>query len=261
MSSTTNIKFQYELEALLADNTAKQISAQDVRTIVTSNYQPVLIFAGRLYSDNNTSIGFDFMRTQYYNFNYFGSDSIMSPGGNNPWVIDNVGSGIVNGVHENVALVQNAWDSQNMAAIGGDSTNATFDITVTNSVVTSATLKQAGVGWIGKNTINTSTTNGQTGQLNINGNTSASLKFNGPLVKYYEAGGVAGFDMSFNSVNQNHTILNTILSATANSVDNNNGVDITLATVPSNFRTPENNKLAIDHHDNGAYIQIWRVAQ
>jgi hypothetical protein len=49
MSSTTDIKFQYELENLLADNTTKAISAQDVRTIVTSNYQPVLIFAGRIY--------------------------------------------------------------------------------------------------------------------------------------------------------------------------------------------------------------------
>jgi hypothetical protein len=46
MASSTNIKFQAELEALLADNTAKEISAADVRTIVTSNYQPQMVWSG-----------------------------------------------------------------------------------------------------------------------------------------------------------------------------------------------------------------------
>lgn len=262
MSSTTDIKFQYELEDLLADNTTKAISAQDVRTIVTSNYQPVLIFAGRIYADNATSLSFDFMRTQYYNSDYFGQDSIMSPGGNSPWVIDNNGSGIPNGQYTDVALEQNAWNSQNMASIGGNSTNATFDVTVSGGIVTGVTLKQPGVGWIPEsNGGNNITYPGQTGQLNINGNTTASLKFNGALKEYYENGGINGYDMSVSTVNGDHTILNTMLSATPNAGINNNGIDITLAAVPGSLLTPANNKLAVDHHDNGCYLQIWRVAQ
>ncbi len=262
MSSTTDIKFQYELENLLADNTTKAISAQDVRTIVTSNYQPVLIFAGRIYSDNAVpTLSFDFMRTQYYNSDYFGQDSIMSPGGNSPWIIDNNGSGIPNGQYTDVALEQNAWNGQNMATIGGNSTNATFDVTVSGGIVTSVTLKQPGVGWIPEVRGNNTTIPGQTGQLNINGNTTASLKFNGPLKEYYESGGINGYDMSVSTVNGDHTILNTMLAATTNNGINNNGVDITLATVPGSLLTPANNKLAVDHHDNGCYLQIWRVAQ
>lgn len=262
MSSTTDIKFQYELKDLLADNSTKAISAQDVRTIVTSNYQPVLIFAGRIYADNATSLSFDFMRTQYYNSDYFGQDSIMSPGGNSPWVIDNNGSGIPNGQYTDVALEQNAWNSQNMASIGGNSTNATFDVTVSGGVVTGVTLKQPGVGWIPEsNRGNNTTVPGQTGQLNINGNTTASLRFNGALKEYYENGGINGYDMSVSTVNGDHTILNTMLSATPNAGINNNGIDITLAAVPGSLLTPANNKLAVDHHDNGCYLQIWRVAQ
>jgi 6,7-dimethyl-8-ribityllumazine synthase len=67
--------------------------------------------------------------------------------------------------------------------------------------------------------------------------------------------------MSVSTVNGNHTILNTMLAAATNSQVNNNGVDITLAAVPGSFSTPANNKLAVDHHDNGCYLQIWRVAQ
>ena len=40
------LKTQKHLEGLLADNTSKAISALDVRTIVTSNYQPQMIYAG-----------------------------------------------------------------------------------------------------------------------------------------------------------------------------------------------------------------------
>jgi len=261
MSSTTDIKFQYELEDLLADNATKAISAQDVRTIVTSNYQPVLIFAGRIYADNATTLSFDFMRTQYYNSDYFGQDSIMSPSGNSPWVISSVGTSIPNGQHTDVALEQNAWNGQNMTSIGGNSTNATFDVTVSGGVVTGVTLKQPGVGWIPK----TNNILGQTGQLNINGNKSASLRFNGPLKEYFENGGINGYDMSVSTVNGDHTILNTMLSATCNNGVGNDGVDITLAVVPGSgsnpLFTPANNKLAVDHHDNGCYIQIWRVAQ
>ena len=92
----------------------------------------------------------------------------MSPGGNSPWIIDNNGSGIPNGQYTDVALEQNAWNGQNMATIGGNSTNATFDVTVSGGIVTSVTLKQPGVGWIPEvrgNGIQLYL--GTTGQLNI----------------------------------------------------------------------------------------------
>jgi len=67
-TSITSINYKTQLEALLADNTAKEISAQDVRTIVTSNYQPVLIYAGIIFPDDHYSnLNNDLLRTLYYN--------------------------------------------------------------------------------------------------------------------------------------------------------------------------------------------------
>jgi len=261
MSSTTTIKFQYELDdattGLLADNNTKAISAQDVRTIVTSNYQPVLIFAGRIFSDDAPDVlDDDILRVQYYNSDYFGQDSIMSSGGNSPWVINNIGFGIPDATYTDVPLQQNPWNGTTMSIIGGDSTDATFDVTVTGGVVTSVTLKQPGVGWIGKSTDSSDPYEGQTGQLNINGNISASLKFNGPLIQTTQNQGLNVFSMSTSATNSDHTALNSILSAT------------TAQALPSPLEDPPvyitinpNNTLNILHTENGCHVQIWRVAQ
>ena len=260
MSSTTTIKFQYELDdattGLLADNNTKAISAQDVRTIVTSNYQPVLIFAGRIFSDDApTVLDDDILRVQYYNQDYF--ESNFTNDSTSPWVNIDSGSGITPGTYTDVPLQQNAWNGTTMSTIGGDSTNATFDVTVSNAgIVTGATLKQPGVGWIGKSTDSSDPYEGQTGQLNINGNTSASLKFNGPLIQTTQDQGLNVFSMSTSATNSNHTLLNSILSAT------------TAQKLPSPVEDPPvyitidtNNILNIEHTENSCYVQIWRVAQ
>jgi len=258
MSSTTDIKFQYELEDLLADNTTKAISAQDVRTIVTSNYQPVLIFAGRIYADDITGLSSDILRVQYYNQEYFGSNFGSST--TSPWVIDNAGSGITNGTYENVQLIQNPWNSTNMNNIGGDSTPATFDVEITNGSVQvgNITLKSPGSGWIGKTV--SPTIDGQTGNLNINGNTSAVLKFNGPLIMNYQFQGVVNFNMSTSATNGNHTIINSIISSAATSKRDTRETVVTLAN-SSNDEIAVNNRLYVEHWEHGAYVQIWRVAQ
>ena len=45
-----------DLLAQLADNNAKQISATDVSSIVTTMYQPTLIYYGRLDDNVNSSV-------------------------------------------------------------------------------------------------------------------------------------------------------------------------------------------------------------
>ncbi len=268
MSSTTDIKFQYELEDLLADNTTKAISAQDVRTIVTSNYQPVLIFAGRICSNLSGSWNpnIDVMRTQYYNQEYFGSNFINA--NTSPWVIDDAGNGITDGTYKNVPLVQENWNGNSagqMNELGGNSTPATFDVEVVSGIVqpSNITLKAPGAGWIGKSTASNGSYNGQTGRLQIDGNTSAVLRFNGPLIKYYDSGdGKVGFNMSTSTSNSDHTVINTIISSVANEDNSTQSIAVTLANISgSGFGALANNKLAIDTNDNGAYIQIWLVAQ
>ena len=69
---------------LLADNNVKAISALDVRTIVTSNYQPQMVFHGTLWdmgSDPNEGA----FRVLYYNPDFFQYQNPASPF--NTWII------------------------------------------------------------------------------------------------------------------------------------------------------------------------------
>ena len=125
--SQTNIKFQRELENLLPDNNAKEISAADVRTIVTSNYQPQMIWSGFFDSSNTT--GGSVYRTSYVNPNYF----------RNLWVLTNPGAGLTPGSYTNQVLMpDNSYLSYNFANNGGNSGGAVFNLEVSATGVVSS---------------------------------------------------------------------------------------------------------------------------
>jgi hypothetical protein len=66
--------------------------------------------------------------------------------------------------------------------------------------------------------------------------------------------------MSTNTTNGNHTLINSILSASLASKQDSRASVITLADY-TNYSIPVNNKLYIEHWEGGCYVQIWRVAQ
>jgi hypothetical protein len=174
MASSTNIKFQAELEALLADNTAKEISAADVRTIVTSNYQPQMVWSGLVSKITSGSNSGEWLcRTFYYNPSYFNS----AFGG---FVINNAGAGLLtNHTYTDVTLTPpTSYGGETLTGVNA-TVAATFDvITSATGIVSSVVLKTPGAGWVGSSRF----ASGMVGTFNIAGASVApTLTFNGPV--------------------------------------------------------------------------------
>lgn len=267
-TSITSIKYKTQLEALLADNNTKEISAQDVRTIVTSNYQPVLIYAGIIFPDDHyLEIQADLHRTLYYNPDYFGNENIMSPGSTSPWVLQTTGSNIPNGTYTNVRLIQDPYQDHNgnpinLTNFGGNSTDAFFNVTVSGGSVTSCVSVAQGRGWIPENVFPSVAADGQTGSLDINGNTTAKLKFNGPIKIDYENGGRNGLTMTTNTSAGNHGYINTLMNCTQVIRTGGDENTATMAFAnPTSFNTYVENEIALEHQERGAHFQLWRLPQ
>lgn len=255
MASTTNIKFQSELEALLADNNAKAISAADVRTIVTSNYQPQMAWSGlvsKITSGSNS--GEWFCRTFYYNPAYFNP---VSAG----FVINNAGAGLqANHTYTDAVLTPPA-SYGGKALTGVDATiPATFDVTTSNTgIVSSVVLKTPGAGWVGSGRVLA----GMVGTFNLSGaSVQPTLTFNGPVFIPTLNNGASNSGDKYIIKTRNNTAVPNF--SRANTLVNN-----ARAQEPT-LGDPENNTGAylIDYatlyvvtDGQDMSITLWRVAQ
>jgi len=215
--SQTNIKFQRELENLLPDNNAKEISAADVRSIVTSNYQPQMIWSGFFDSTNTT--GGSVYRTSYANPNYF----------RNLWVLTDPGAGLTPGSYTNQVLSpDNSYLSYNFANNGGNSGGAVFNLEVSaTGVVSSFTVVENGYGWIGEGWTNGfPSSTGQTGTFSLAGaSTQPVMKYVGPMYFAVDTKRDIYAQLSVNSINNNfedHTKVNTMIASSSLPIPNFN---------------------------------------
>ena len=215
--SQTNIKFQRELENLLPDNNAKEISAADVRSIVTSNYQPQMIWSGIFDSGNSNALSI--YRTSYVNPNYF----------RDLWVLTDPGAGLTPGSYSNQVLnPDNSYLGYNFASNGGNSGGAVFNLEVSaTGVVSSFTVVENGYGWIGQGWVGGSpSSTGQTGTFNLPGaSTQPVIKYVGPMSFLADTKRDIYVQLSVNSSNNNfedHTKVNTMIAGSSNPVPNAN---------------------------------------
>lgn len=249
MASTTNIKFQSELEALLADNTAKEISAADVRTIVTSNYQPQMAWSGLLYEiQSGSNSGEFFCRTNYYNPAYFNDFA--------GFVLSDSGAGLQPN-HTYTDLVLTPPTSYGGRTLTGfESTMpATFDVTTTSTgIVESFVLKTPGAGWVSSSSFE----GGMLGTFNIPGaSTQPTLRFNGPVYIPATASG------SKFVINMRSSISGPPNFYAANTIVNmSNSMPITASNTINTgayFTNYDTLFLVTDGRDMS--ITLWRVAQ
>ncbi len=258
MASTTNIKYQHEIEALLADNSIQAISAADVRTIVTSNYQPQMVWSG--YFTQGLTSGYQGYRTLYLNPNYFSNENIMTQGGGGVWEVENIGSGITPGTYNNVTLTpETDFYGYNFASNGGNAQGATFNVVVgANGALSSVTPVTYGTGWFGRTNITADDGKGQLGSFNFTGAAvQPTLRYNGPF-DITEAGDDNVYcDISTNSSNDpnaDFTKINTIVLATQiltpGNEDSNTGAKI---------RTTNELYCRTDYRD--LTVTLWRIAQ
>ena len=186
------LKTQQHLEDLLADNTSKSITAEDVRTIVTSNYQPQMILAA-YFTDNATTNSYHKVRIMYYNKSYFSDVAINASSDTACWKVKNAGVGVPDGTYTNQTLTPPAtydgyggsgypWDD-----IGGEAFGATFNFTVSggSGQISNVECVSGGSGWIPRTTdpeVAVASRPGMIGSFNLAGaTTQPTLEFMGPI--------------------------------------------------------------------------------
>jgi len=250
---------------LLADNNVKAISALDVRTIVTSNYQPQMVFHGTLWdmgSDPNEGA----FRVLYYNPDFFEYQNPASPfNTNNIWQVTNGGSGMTNGTYNDVVITPSAPPATSGLTSPADVSNAVpafgtkATVVVSGGTLTSLTITSPGTGWLNASA---NGLNFMTGTIEVpGGGTKPTLKFNGPTRCVSASGSTQIHRMTTNATAQgsqsqaDFTLANTCIQGYSWISAAGNGV-----MMMSNSTYPQNYfKLQTDA-DKNLHVTFWRVA-
>ena len=249
---------------LLADNNVKAISALDVRTIVTSNYQPQMVFHGTLWdmgSDPNEGA----FRVLYYNPDFFEYQNPASPfNTNNIWQVTNGGSGMTNGTYNDVVITPSAPPATSGLTAPADVSNAVpafgtkATVVVSGGTLTSLTITSPGTGWLNASA---NGLNFMTGTIEVpGGGTKPTLKFNGPTRCVSASGSTQIHRMTTNATAQgsqnqaNFTLANTCLQAYSWISSAGNGIQmLSNSTYPQNY-------FKVQTGDQNMHITLWRVA-
>lgn len=259
------IKTQLELEALLADNTTKQISAQDVRTIVTSNYQPQMVYHGVMWNGNNNNDGG--MRVLYYNPNFFYPQVPTDmQNSENIWQVTNTGNGLANGTYENVTITPSAPIQTTGASAPSDlakpidAYGTRAKCVVANGNLTSLEITSQGTGWYFPD--NSPTSSYMTGVIEIPGSgTKPTLRYNGPIRVNDSTGTTVIYRCTTNPTAQgsqaqaDFTLMNTCCQAYSFISSAGNGIYFR-----STNAQPANYFLVQTDGDKNLHITLWRVA-
>jgi hypothetical protein len=179
----------------LPDNNAKEITPADVRQIATSSFSPQLVLAGCQTLNSNTG-GFvaderSVYGCNYYNPYFFAPQADTKSGLNNTnqiWQITNYGNNPP-GTYTAICTADPITGFN-----FGPTTNGVWEVVIDNSnEIESFKIISPAQGWQSGSLPPTFPGRfEQTGSLDINGNTSIKVRFNGPLRATPVAGSPAG---------------------------------------------------------------------
>jgi hypothetical protein len=231
-----------EIVSDLADNNTKNISPLDVRQIVTSSYQPQMIFSGKTCESPNGSgaaLVQSAYRCLYYNPYFFEPAGETSGGlsaSTQIWEFTNNNSSSLtpNSTIENVEVIP---DSNSPRGQSPASTPAIWTVyTGASGEVTKYDITSPGQGWVAPSFPGVADSyDGETGTLFFNGSTTGlEVKFNGPLKALTESADAFTYEISTNPNSSDlsgsgvhspgqgsqavadHTAVNTTVSGVAN---------------------------------------------
>ena len=259
------LKTQKHLENLLADNNSKGISAEDVRTIVTSNYQPQMILAA-FFTDNATTNNYHKVRIMYYNTSYFSDAAITSSSDTACWKVTNAGVGVPDGTYTNQTLTPPAtydgyggtgfpWDS-----IGGVAFGATFNFTVSggSGQISNVECVTGGSGWMPRTTdtqVVAASRPGMIGSFNLAGaSTQPTLEFMGPIYITDENDDILTLDMTINYTEQGSSDLNHFGMNTLTLVSGATNADERFSAY-----LPSTNTLYVETNNVNTNVSLWRM--
>lgn len=249
---------------LLADNSVKGISAQDVRTIVTSNYQPQMVYHGTIWNNND---GEGSWRVLYYNPDFFQYQNPTAPSNNdNIWQITSTGSGMTDGTYNNVTITPSAPvatnDSDVALAVNAYGTKAT--VIVSGGVLTSFEITSPGTGWINP-PAKIPSNNGMTGVVEVPGSgTKPTLIFNGPIRRAFDESATetqvhrctTNPTAQGSQAQADFTLINTCVQAYSWRETGGRGIQfLSTSQYPANHF-----KLTTGTQDQNMHVTLWRVA-
>jgi len=169
----------------LPDNNAKEITPADVRQIATSSFSPQLVLAGCQSLDTDTS-GFTpderaVYGCNYYNPYFFAPQADTKVGLSNPdqiWQITSYGSGLTAGTYTAICTA-NPISGFNFAP----TTNGVWEVVIDSlGQIESFKIISPAQGWQSGSLPGTFPGRfEQTGYLDISGNQTIEVRFNGPL--------------------------------------------------------------------------------
>ena len=166
----------------LPDNNAKEITPADVRQIATSSFSPQLVLAAYqskeftpLPADAKTVYG-----CNYYNPYFFAPQATTKTGLNNInqiWQITNYGNSLTQGTHSAICKADAIVGYTGFAT----PTDGVWEVEIDAlGEIESFKIISPAQGWL-SGSLNFPTVFEQTGYLEISGNTSIKVRFNGPL--------------------------------------------------------------------------------
>lgn len=253
---------------LLADNNVKAISALDVRTIVTSNYQPQMVYHGTIWNTTVGGIGREgSWRVLYYNPDFFQYQNPTSPfNTDNIWQVTNGGSGMTDGTYNDVTITASTpvatsgltRPSDVGTAVAAFGTKAT--VVISSGALTSLTITSPGTGWINPSG---GGSNGMTGTIEVPGSgNKPTLNFNGPIRRAENTPGTEQVHRcTTNATAQgsqsqaDFTLVNTCIQGYNWVSGSGNGV-----MMLSNSTWPKNHFLLQTESDKNMHVTLWRVA-
>ena len=259
------LKTQKHLEDLLADNSSKSISAEDVRTIVTSNYQPQMVLAA-FFTDTAAGNSYHKVRIMYYNTSFFSDAAITQSSDTACWKVINVGVGIPDGIYTNQTLTPPAtydgyggsgypWDD-----LGGVAFGATFNFTVSggSGQISNVECVTGGSGWMPRTTdpeVAVASRPGMVGSFNLSGaTTQPTLEFMGPIYITDENEDRLTLNMSTNttaqgSAQKDHFGMNTLTLVSG----------ATNADERFSAYLPSTNTLYVETDNVNTNVSLWRM--
>jgi hypothetical protein len=218
----------------LPDNNAKEITPADVRQIATSSFSPQLVLAGCQSLDTDTS-GFNpderaVYGCNYYNPYFFAPQATTKTGLNNIdqiWQITNYGNGLTPGTHTAICTAD-PIPGFNFAP----TTNGVWEVEIDAlGEIESFKIISPAQGWQSGSLPGTFPGRfEQTGYLDISGNISIKVRFNGPLRGLVSQNVAGEFEYSM-TTNPNSSDQSTAFPGQGSQA----AADFTTANTPANM--------------------------
>lgn len=251
-----------DLLAQLADNNSKQISATDVSSIVTTMYQPTLIYYGRLDDNVNSSVGATCI-DYYFNPDYFQKKGFDGNTGgkaltdiSQTYQFTNLGTGIPDGwsapsAVNNMNTADSAGEGLQIMVFGAGGVVTDYQIVVQGGGYRSGPTNGAKPGDELRIIVNNSTSN-------------PTIRYRGVI--RFISNNVYG--MTFNADNGFHTQINTIPNMVPYDINGSEDIDDLfcrigdLSGLPNPGYTNHNRLTAKAGYGTNQFamnISLWRI--